>query len=78
MSNPVTDHDDSTSGDSNAHDPEFDGPPTGPAGAESGDAPVPGPPEGIQVDGRIDLDESRDERSDDGDSDGPVIQVPSP
>ncbi len=76
MSNPVTDDDTPTQGGS-AREPEFDGTPTGPAGAESGDAPVPGPPEGIQPDGRIDLDESRDEDGD-GASDGPEIQVPSP
>jgi hypothetical protein len=77
MSDPVTDSHDSESPDSNAHDPEFDGPPTGPAGAESGDAPVPGMPEGIRSDGRIDLDESRGEGGD-GSTDGPEIQVPAP
>lgn len=77
MSDPVTDSHDSESAHSNAHDPEFDGLPTGPAGAESGDAPVPGGPEGIRPDGRIDLDEHRDDDGD-GSGEGPEIQVPSP
>lgn len=79
MSNPVTGHDDSASGGDNAHDPEFDGPPTGPAGAPSGDAPIPGPPQGVEIDGRIDLDESREAGEDSTDQDGgPTIPVPSP